>query len=75
MLLVADERCGPGQWLLGRIVDTNPGGVEKIRIVSVQTKNKIFKRSISKIFLLPEISSESFKEVSEDHAINIKDGA
>ena len=79
LVLVADDRCGPGQWLLGRIVDTHPGGDGKIRVVSVQTKNKIFKRSISKIFLLPENSSESFKEVSEeDHpkaAINIKDGA
>ena len=59
LVLVAEDRYGPGQWLLGRIVDTYPGSDGKI-------KNNIFKRPISKIFLLPENSSVSFKEVSED---------
>ena len=41
-------------------------------------KNKILKRPISKNFLLPENSSEPFKEMSEDSpeaAVNVEDGA
>ena len=78
LVLLADDRCGPRQWLLARIVDTYPGSDGKIRVVSVQTRNKIFKRPISKIFLLPENSSESLKEVSDDQpetTINVQDGA
>lgn len=53
LVLNADERCLPGQWLLGRIQETHPGPDGHIRVVSVLTKNKLIKRSISKINFLP----------------------
>lgn len=53
LVLIADERCGPGQWLLGRIHQTHPGADGHIRVVSVLTKHNIIKRPISKICLLP----------------------
>ncbi|XP_037821181.1 uncharacterized protein LOC119610139 [Lucilia sericata] len=56
--LIADERCGPGQWLLGRIKDVHPGSDGLIRVVSVQTKNKVMKRPISKISFLPDKSPD-----------------
>lgn len=53
LVLIADDRCGPGQWLLGRIHETHPGADGHIRVVSVLTKNKIIKRPITKISFLP----------------------
>lgn len=64
LVLVADERCGPGQWLLGRIKETHPGIDGHIRVVSVLTKNKIIKRPISKISFLPENSNELTEEAN-----------
>ncbi|XP_059217542.1 uncharacterized protein LOC131994720 [Stomoxys calcitrans] len=54
LVLIADERCGPGQWNLGRIKDTHPGPDGKTRVVSVLIKNKIIKRPVNKISLLPD---------------------
>ncbi|XP_075159013.1 uncharacterized protein LOC142232177 [Haematobia irritans] len=53
LVLVADERCAPGQWLLGRIQEIHPGADGHIRVVSVLTKNKLIKRPITKICFLP----------------------
>ena len=50
LVLVADDRCGQGQWLLGRIVDTHPSGDGKITVVSVQTKIKYLKDLYLKFF-------------------------
>lgn len=54
MVLIADDRFGPGQWLLGRIQQNHPGSDGKIRVVSVLPKNKILKRPITKICFLPD---------------------
>lgn len=58
LVLVADERCGPGQWVLGRIENIHPGPDGRTRVVSVLMKNKIIKRPISKICLLPDNSPQ-----------------
>lgn len=58
LVLIVDERCGPGQWQLGRIKDTHPGPDGNTRVVSVLVKDKLIKRPISKICLLPVNSSE-----------------
>ncbi|XP_075157794.1 uncharacterized protein LOC142231060 [Haematobia irritans] len=39
LVLISDERCAPGQWLLGRIVDTHPGPDGKIRHNSISDSN------------------------------------
>lgn len=59
LVLVADERCGPSQWILGRIQDVHPGPDGRTRVVSVLTKNKVIKRPISKICFLPETSPQA----------------
>ncbi|XP_075161569.1 uncharacterized protein LOC142234342 [Haematobia irritans] len=53
LVLIADERCGPAQWLLGRIQDIHPGNDGRVRVVSVLTKGKVLKRPITKICFLP----------------------
>ncbi|XP_075162898.1 uncharacterized protein LOC142235533 [Haematobia irritans] len=61
LVLISDERCGPGQWLLGRIQETHPGPDGHARVVSVLTKNKIIKRPITKICFLPGAEHETLK--------------
>lgn len=53
LVLLADERCGPGQWNLGRIVEVHPGADGRVRVVSISFKHKIVKRPITKICFLP----------------------
>lgn len=53
LVLIVDERCGPGQWHLGRIHEIHPGSDGRVRVVSIFTRHKIIKRPISKICFLP----------------------
>lgn len=53
LVLLIDERCDPGQWSLGRILEIHPGSDDRVRVVSILIKNKIIKRPISKICFLP----------------------
>ncbi|XP_075150858.1 uncharacterized protein LOC142224966 [Haematobia irritans] len=54
LVLVVDDPCGQGQWLLGRVENVRPGPDGLIRVVSVILKNKTIQRPMSKICLLPE---------------------
>lgn len=51
-VLVHDD-TPPLLWKVGRIVDVHPGTDGHIRVISVKVKNAIFKRSITKISVLP----------------------
>ena len=53
LVLIFDERLLPGQWPLARVVEIHPGPDNRVRVVSVRSKDKIYKRPISKIALLP----------------------
>ncbi|XP_075157829.1 uncharacterized protein LOC142231095 [Haematobia irritans] len=35
LVIIADERCGPAQWLLGRIQEVHPGPDGHVRVVSI----------------------------------------
>lgn len=48
----------PLVWKLGRIVEAYPGSDGHIRVVSVKVKDTLFKRSISKISVLPIYENE-----------------
>ena len=67
LVLIADDRCGPGDWLLGRIKDVHPGSDGLIRVVSVLTKNKVINRPMSKISFLPDDSSDCVQINKLDH--------
>lgn len=53
LVIVFDERCAPGEWPLARIQDIHPGKDGCVRVVTLLSKGKIFKRPISKISFLP----------------------
>ncbi|XP_075158099.1 uncharacterized protein LOC142231374 [Haematobia irritans] len=70
LVLIADERCGPGQWQLGRIKETHSGADGHIRVVSILTKNKILKRPISKICFLPGDSPDQPTPIAQKTIAN-----
>ncbi|XP_075158086.1 uncharacterized protein LOC142231359 [Haematobia irritans] len=53
LVLICDERLPPGQWPLARITEVHPGTDGRVRVVSVISNGKTYKRPVSKIALLP----------------------
>ncbi|XP_075167525.1 uncharacterized protein LOC142239617 [Haematobia irritans] len=53
LVLVFDERIPPGQWPLGRVTDVHPGADGRVRVVSLKSNGKVYKRPVSKIAVLP----------------------
>jgi hypothetical protein len=53
LVLVREDNLPPTQWLVGRIVQLHPGQDGIVRVVSLKTKNGIYKRPVVKICVLP----------------------
>lgn len=53
MVLIREENLPPCKWLLGRVVKLYPGQDKIVRVVEVKTNKGIFKRSVSKLSILP----------------------
>lgn len=53
MVLLKEDNVPPLCWPLGRIIDLHPGADHIVRVASVQTKNSILKRALTKLSLLP----------------------
>lgn len=53
MVIVREENLPVGKWILGRIVKVYPGRDEKIRVADVKTKTGVYRRSVSKLSVLP----------------------
>lgn len=53
LVLIKDERLPPLNWLLGRVIEIQPGSDGLVRVASVKTTNGILKRSITKLCRLP----------------------
>lgn len=53
MVLIREENLPPCKWLLGRVVALYPGRDNKVRLVDVKTCKGIYKRSISRLSVLP----------------------
>lgn len=57
LVLVKEDDLPPSRWLLGRVVAKHPGADGITRVVSLRTKTTVIKRSISKICILPVMST------------------
>ncbi|XP_055623266.1 uncharacterized protein LOC129766702 [Toxorhynchites rutilus septentrionalis] len=53
MVLVREENLPPQKWRFGRVVEVFPGSDGLIRVVSIRTKDGIYKRAITRICVLP----------------------
>ncbi|XP_065355314.1 uncharacterized protein LOC135949748 [Calliphora vicina] len=53
LVVAFDERGAPEEWPLARIQDIHPGKDGCVRVVTLFSNGKMFKRPISKISLLP----------------------
>ncbi|XP_054715403.1 uncharacterized protein LOC129224882 [Uloborus diversus] len=54
VVLIKEDNLPVCKWLLGKIEKVYPGADGKIRVVEVYTSSGVYKRSISKICILPE---------------------
>jgi len=53
LVIVKNGNAPPLQWQMGRIVAVHPGSDNIIRVVTVKTKNGIYKRNVTGLALLP----------------------
>ncbi|XP_065092638.1 uncharacterized protein LOC135713451 [Ochlerotatus camptorhynchus] len=53
MVLVKEDNLPPMKWKLGRVVEVHAGSDGNIRVVTVRTKDGLFRRAISMICVLP----------------------
>ncbi|GBN11921.1 hypothetical protein AVEN_98211-1 [Araneus ventricosus] len=53
MVLIKEDNVPVSNWPLGRIVKLYPGKDNIIRVVDIKTKTGIFKRSVSRLCVLP----------------------
>ena len=58
LVLLHEQNVPPMRWKLGRIVDTHRGGDDILRVVSVKTKNGVFRRAVSKVS--PLVDNDAF---------------
>lgn len=53
LVLLQDDNLAPLYWSMGRVIALHPGPDNLVRVVSIQTRNGIVKRSVQKICPLP----------------------
>lgn len=53
MVLMVEDNMPPAKWALGRVIEVHPGKDDKVRVVTIRTKDSTYKRSIVKIVKLP----------------------
>lgn len=58
IVIVRDHNLPPAKWLLGKIVEKHPGKDKITRVVTIKTKNGLYKRSCNKLCFLPKSEGE-----------------
>ena len=59
VVLIKDKQIDPARWPLGRIVDVHPGDDNKVRVVTLQTKQKAkLRRAVTNLIPLPTDTEE-----------------
>lgn len=53
MVTLQEDNLPPLRWIMGRIVEVHPGDDGVVRVVSVRTKNGVYKRNVKKVCILP----------------------
>jgi Family of unknown function (DUF5641) len=53
IVMIKEDNLPPTQWLLGRVVEVQPGQDGLVRVVTLKTKNGICKRPVVKLCILP----------------------
>jgi hypothetical protein len=59
VVLLKEDNLPPTHWLLGKIVALHPGQDGIVRVVSIKTKNGLFKRPTVKVCILPIHDNET----------------
>ncbi|XP_062533828.1 uncharacterized protein LOC134202863 [Armigeres subalbatus] len=59
MVVLREDNLPPLKWKLGRVVEVHAGTDGNIRVVTVKTKDGLYRRAISKICILPIRDNEA----------------
>lgn len=59
LVIIVDENQPPMRWKLGRIEELHPGDDGVVRVVTVRTATRSYKRPVVKLCILPTPDSES----------------
>ncbi|XP_060807713.1 uncharacterized protein LOC132903428 [Amyelois transitella] len=54
IVIVREDNLPPTKWILGRIIETHPGKDNITRVITIKCKDKLLKRPINKLCLLPK---------------------
>ncbi|XP_070137887.1 uncharacterized protein [Drosophila bipectinata] len=49
LVIIKDDRTGPTDWKLGRVIELHPGADGMVRVATIYTGSGTYKRSVSKI--------------------------
>lgn len=71
LVLIKDENLPPSRWATGRIIEKHPGQDGLTRVVEIKMNNKVYKRPLSKICLLPNneegcVENEATQEITSN---------
>jgi hypothetical protein len=58
VVVIHEDNTPPFKWPLGLIVDVHPGKDGIVRVISVKMGDKVFKRPVTKVLLLPFENSQ-----------------
>jgi hypothetical protein len=58
VVVIHEDNTPPFKWPLGLIVDVHPGKDGIVRVISVKMGDKVFKRPVTKVSLLPFENSQ-----------------
>lgn len=66
MIILEEDNLSPNKWLLARVVNVHPGADDKVRVVTIKTKDGTYRRQIMKLCPLPiaetyNVDNESYQ--------------
>ena len=53
MVIIKEDNTLPSKWIMGRIIEVFCGKDNKVWVCSVKTKGVIFKKTVTKLCILP----------------------
>lgn len=71
LVLLKEDNLPPLRWITGRVIELHPGSDGIIRVVTVKTAHSTFKRSVTKLCILPiDVASSNSIFCNNNHKLD-----